>query len=87
MMELAPIIGKDQAHELMYKAAMKVKLDGDDLLTLLKQEPLLQQQDESYLQALIKPENYIGLSEELALEQAEKAMKDAVRLQALQVKL
>lgn len=87
MMELAPIIGKDKAHSLMYDEAMKVKLEGYDLLTLLKQEPLLKDQDETYLKELIKPENYTGLSEPLALEQAEKAEAEAKRLLALQVQL
>lgn len=87
MMELAPIIGKDKAHSLMYDIAMKVKLEKEDLFELLTQEPLLKDQSSEYLHSLIKPENYVGLSAELALQQAEKAINKANELRSLQTRL
>lgn len=87
MMELAPIIGKDKAHSLMYDIAMKVKLEKADLYDLLTEEPLLKDLSSDYIHSLIKPENYIGLSAELALQQAEKAINKANELRSLQTRL
>lgn len=87
MMELAKIVGKDKAHEIMYKIAMKVKLENADFVEMLKQEPLLQNESPEYLESLVKPENYIGLCPQLALEQAAFAKEKAAALKALQTKL
>lgn len=87
MMELAPRIGKDKAHSLMYDTAMAVKLDNANLLERLHNEPLLSEVDNDYLESLIKPENYIGLSSEIALEQASKASEKGKELKQLQSQL
>ncbi len=80
MMELASIIGKDKAHSLMYEAAMKVKLEGADFVSLLREEPLLKDQTDDYLKSLVLPENYIGLSPEIAREQAQLALEKSREL-------
>lgn len=87
MMELAQIIGKDKAHSLMYEASMKVKLHGEDFVELLKAEPLLKDADEAYLQSLIKPENYIGLSAEIAMDLSQQAHQKALELKKLSTSL
>lgn len=87
MMELAKIIGKDKAHELMYKIAMKVKLEHADFVTLLKEEPLLKNESAQYLESLVRPENYTGLCHELANEQAQLAKKKSAELGQLQTNL
>lgn len=87
MMELAKIIGKDKAHELMYKIAMKVKLEHADFVTLLKEEPLLKNESAQYLESLVRPENYTGLCHELAKEQAQLAKKKSAELGQLQTNL
>lgn len=87
MMELAKIIGKDKAHSLMYDIAMKVKLEGADLVELLKSEPLLQNESDDYLTSLIDPTQYTGLCHELAQEQANEANQMAKRLKALKTTL
>lgn len=87
MMELAKIIGKDKAHELMYKIAMKVKLEHADFVALLKEEPLLKQESAQYLESLVKPENYTGLCHELAFEQAELAKQKSLELGKLTTNL
>lgn len=87
MMELASIIGKDKAHSLMYETAMKVKLEGADFVELLRQEPLLHEQSDDYLTSLVLPENYIGLSPQIAHEQAELAREKAKELALLNTDL
>lgn len=87
MMELAQIIGKDKAHSLMYETAMKVKLEGADFVDLLRQEPLLHEQSDDYLRSLVMPENYIGLSAEIAREQAQAAREKALELSNLKTSL
>lgn len=87
MMELAKIIGKDKAHELMYSIAMKVKLNNENFVELLKNEPLLKNESAEYLESLVKPENYIGLCPELALEQSAQAYQKAEQLKQLTTNL
>lgn len=87
MMELAKIVGKDHAHEIMYQTAMKVKLEGADFVTLLKENPLLQDQDEAHLAALVDPREYIGLCPEIAREQAQYAKAKSKELLALETSL
>lgn len=87
MMELAKIVGKDKAHEIMYDTAMKVKLEGQDFVTLLKENPLLKDQDEAYLAALVDPREYIGLCPEIAREQAKLAKEKSIQLINLETNL
>ena len=66
---------------------MKVKLHGEDFVELLKAEPLLKDADEAYLQSLIKPENYIGLSAEIAMDLSQQAHQKALELKKLSTSL
>lgn len=87
MMELAKIVGKDKAHEIMYDTAMKVKLEGANFVQLLKENPLLKDQDEAHLSALVDPKEYIGLCPEIAIEQSQLAKEKAAELKQLKTSL
>lgn len=87
MMELAKKIGKDKAHSLLYDVAMKVKLEDADFVSLLKKEPLLGNEKDEYFTSLVDPARYIGLSHELAQEQAEEALILSKRLKSLSTTL
>lgn len=81
MMNIAKVIGKDQAHELLYETSMAVEQDNRDFLSLLLEDPLLIEHFSAQeLKAMIQPENYTGLSSELAKEQAKQAQQAAKRL-------
>ncbi|SEP84670.1 adenylosuccinate lyase [Ignavigranum ruoffiae] len=84
MMDLAKKVGKDKAHSMMYQIAMKVKFEDKNLFDLLRQEPQLKDESDNYILELIKVENYTGISEEIALESAERAKKKSKELLLLQ---
>lgn len=78
MMQIAQKLGKDKAHELMYEKAMLVELEGKDFLTVLKEDATLSAAfTPQELEAMILPENYIGLSRQLATEMAARAREAA----------
>lgn len=82
MMCIAKKLGKDKAHELMYKKAMQVELEGKDYFTVLNEDEILSTYfSESELTEMIKPENYTGLSSKLALEMAGKAQEIVKKLE------
>lgn len=67
MMKLAEKIGKDQAHELVYALAIDSELSGDSYLEILMADPLVQANFQAAeVAAMLKPENYVGLSSQIA---------------------
>ena len=81
MMNVAAKIGKDKAHGLMYEKAMKVELEGRDYLSvLLEDEYLTELFSREELEAMIRPENYVGCGSKIAEIMAEKAADKAKRL-------
>ncbi|MDU1910429.1 adenylosuccinate lyase family protein [Fusobacterium sp.] len=86
MMKIAEKLGKDKAHSIIYKLAIKSETEHKDYLQLLKEDELLSSIfDENDIKNLLKPENYIGLSSQLAIEMAEKARKKAVKIKKYKV--
>lgn len=81
MMCIAKKLGKDKAHELMYDKAMLVELEGKDYYTVLKEDKVLSAHfTDDELKEMIKPENYTGMSSQLAIKMAEEAKNTAKRL-------
>ncbi len=82
MMELAKVIGKDQAHQLLYSISMNTELNYQSFYDLLRQEPMLASFSDQDLRNLIDPEQYTGLCAQLAVEQADHAtgIASALRL-------
>lgn len=81
MMNVAAKTGKDRAHELMYEKAMKVELEGCDYLSVLLEDDFLTGLFTGQeLEAMIRPENYVGCGAKLAETMAEKAAEKAKRL-------
>ena len=83
MMELANVIGKDNAHSLTYDIAMKVKFEDEDLFELLRKEELLKDQSDEYLYSLLDARNYIGKCSELAIEIGREAKDKSIKLREL----
>lgn len=67
MMKLAEKIGKDQAHELVYELAINSELSGGSYLEILMTSPLVKENFEiEEVAEMLKPENYVGLSGQIA---------------------
>lgn len=78
MMKIAEKLGKDKAHSIIYELAIKSEVEHKDYFQLLKENEIISSAfSEEEIKNMLKPENYIGLSSELAVEMAEKARKKA----------
>ena len=81
MMKIAERLGKDKAHSIIYELAIKSETEHKDYLQLLKENKVISEVfNEEDIKNMLKPENYIGLSSELAEEMAEKARKKAAEI-------
>jgi 3-carboxy-cis,cis-muconate cycloisomerase len=61
MMELAPFIGRQQAHDIVYAACRTVSDDGGTLAEVLaKNSDVTRHLDRAALERLTDPENYLG---------------------------
>ena len=81
MMKIAERLGKDKAHSIIYELAIKSETEHKDYLQLLKENKVISKVfNEEDIKNMLKPENYIGLSSELAEEMAEKARKKAAEI-------
>ncbi len=81
MMSIAQKLGKDKAHELVYEKAILVQTEGQDFFTLLKNDPILSKEfSENELAEMIKPENYTGVSSDIAVTMAQKALQKAAEI-------
>ena len=82
MMKLAAEIGKDQAHELIYELAIETELSQKNYAdVLLHNEKIQQVFQKKEIEELLKPENYIGLSVQLAYDTAEAAYELVAKAQ------
>ena len=82
MMKLAAEIGKDQAHELIYELAIETELSQKNYAeVLLHNEKIQQVFKKNEIEELLKPENYIGLSVQLAYDTAKAAEKLVAKAQ------
>ena len=66
MMELAPLIGKQKAHDLLHQLALKVIENKTNLMQAVLEEPLIAQSISSKrLKELMDPHNYLGLAQSM----------------------
>ena len=65
MMALAPALGRQRAHDVVYRAAMAAVESGCSLEDVLLRDPdVMPHLSRDRLQALLDPSNYLGLSRE-----------------------
>jgi 3-carboxy-cis,cis-muconate cycloisomerase len=63
MMGLAPYLGREHAHDLVYKVCREVSETGRPMIDLLVEEPEVSRSlDRAALTKLVDPANYLGLS-------------------------
>ena len=61
MMGLAPAIGRQKAHDVVYDACREVAVGGRTLLQVLAADPAVSSHfSEAQLQDLLEPKNYLG---------------------------
>lgn len=73
MMKLAERLGKDQAHELVYDLAIDATINQRKYSEVLLENDIVNSAfDRHEIAELLKPENYTGLSAQLARESAER---------------
>lgn len=81
MMKVAQNIGKDEAHSLIYKLAMEAEQNDDSYEKILLSNKYLNSNfTDDELEKMLRPEKYIGLSKEFAVEFSERAKKCASQL-------
>lgn len=74
MMQIAPHIGKDQAHELIYELAIEAEQTQKSYRELLLGNTLIRNLfSDDEIEAMLKPENYTGLSAQLTKEMVSNA--------------
>lgn len=72
MMKLAERLGKDQAHELVYDLAIDATVNHRKYSeVLLENEVVNSAFDQAEITELLQPENYVGLSSQIARETAQ----------------
>ncbi len=65
MMALAPILGRQHAHDVVYSASMRAVQDGSDLRTvLLADSEVTDRLSPAEIDRLLEPESYLGLAGE-----------------------
>ena len=63
MMGLAPYLGHEHAHDLVYRVCREVSETGRPMIDLLIEEPEISRSlDKAALTKLVDPTNYLGLS-------------------------
>ncbi|SEO53303.1 adenylosuccinate lyase [Amphibacillus marinus] len=83
MMKVAEKLGKDQAHELIYKIAIRTSAYNEDFLTNLLEDPYIANHfTKAELEELISPASYTGLATEIAEDMALLANRYANKLLA-----
>lgn len=66
MMHMAPLIGRQQAHDIIYEACRTVNEKGGTLVEVLSQNPTIAKQfDWAALSRLTDPANYLGLAPDM----------------------
>ena len=66
MMGLAPHLGRQRSHDLVYDISQQVSISGRSLLDLLgENEEITASLDRSDLEKLVDPAAYLGLSDEM----------------------
>lgn len=81
MMKVAQNIGKDEAHSLIYKLAMEAEQSDDGYEKILLSNKYLNSNfTDDELEKMLRPEKYIGLSKEFAVEFSKKAKGCASQL-------
>lgn len=66
MMHMAPVIGRQQAHDIVYEACRTVNEKGGSLADILSQNPAIAKQfDRAALDRLTDPANYLGLAPDM----------------------
>lgn len=76
MMKLAQKIGKDRAHEMVYQMAIEAEVEHKSYREILLKNDLLGQMfSRDEIRDFLKPENYIGLSQELTLSMVKVVRK------------
>lgn len=65
MMELAPKLGRERAHDLIYAAAQSARRDGTTLTEVLQDEPFRSVLADSGASAVLEPSSYIGSAESI----------------------
>lgn len=84
MINLAKMIGRPKAHEIVYKIAMQSEHEGTSFSdNVLANEVLNRYFSLNELKSMLNPKNYIGLSVEIAKSQAKKATDQAFILRQL----
>jgi len=74
MMQIAKKLGKDQAHSLIYELAMESEQSDKGYENVLKSNKYLHDTfNESELECMLKPDKYIGRSQEIAEKEAQVA--------------
>jgi len=81
MMTLAPVLGRQKAHDLLHHAAETAMQGGAKLLEILRNDPSVTENiSEEHLEAALNPENYLGLSRPLTEEAVKRARLGAAAL-------
>ncbi len=66
MMHMAPVLGRQQAHDIVYEACRTVNEKGGTLADVLSQNPTIAKQfDRAALGRLTDPANYLGLAPDM----------------------
>ena len=75
MMRMTQVMGRHQAHALLYEAAQRAQSEGTPFVQALCGHPLVARHAlASQLQALLEPRGYTGESARIALETAARVM-------------
>ncbi len=82
MMLLAPIIGRQEAHDVVHHAVGQAADTGDSLCTvLLREEAICKAVSSTQLKKAFDPANYTGHCVSMAHDAALRARKASIRLQ------
>lgn len=76
MMQLTAIMGRHEAHQLLYEAAQRSQTEGLPLARSITEHPLLAQRDiPAEVMRALDPNAYVGDSAAIAVETAERVMQ------------
>jgi len=67
MMGLAPVVGRNAAHDIVYDACKTCIEDGESTLfeELMKRPEVTEKMDEGRIKALCDPRNYLGAAQQM----------------------
>jgi len=81
MMTLAPVLGRQKAHDLLHHAAEAAMQGGAKFIDILRNNPSVTENiSRERLEATLDPENYLGLSRFLTKEAVKRARHSAAAL-------